>query len=602
MEVGGSPSSADAGDEMDLSRLRERYAVERDRRLRSAADRPYVSIRGSLTHYLDDPYAPEIRPRERRQDEIEVVIIGGGIGGLVTAAALRDEGVEDITVIDKAGDFGGTWYWNRYPGIQCDLESYIYMPLLEKLNYIPSAKYAPGAEILAHLQRIAQFYKLYDTACLQTGVTGIEWDEADHRWIVSTDREDRIRARYVVMPSGIFTRPKLPGILGIERFAGHSFHASRWDYEYTGGDASGNLTGLAGKRVAVIGTGATAIQCVPHVAATSEHLYVFQRTPSAVAERGNLPTDPAWAASLEPGWQDRRMTNFNILVTGGQQDVDLVNDAWTDLFANLTGIVGEKSLGDDGTDQSEVADLERMERIRRRIEQVVRDPRTAESLKPYFRMFCKRPTFSDDYLPTFNRPNVTLVDTLGRGVESYTEQGVVVGDHEYQVDCIIYASGFETNSAFTERAGFDVIGRMSQKLSEKWSHGPRTYLGLHSHGFPNMFFLGAIQTGLTSNFTHTLKEQARHIAFVVSHCAAVGATVVDATKEAEGRWVDEIRSRSTGLRNFLAKCTPGYFNSEGMAQDPNSILAGQYFAGPEAFFRLLADWRKTGSFEGVEIS
>ena len=406
----------------DPDALREKYREERDKRLRADGNEQYVEITGEFARYLDDPY---VAPLERGplHDDVEVLIIGGGFGGLLAGARLREAGIDDIRLIEKGGDFGGTWYWNRYPGAACDIESYVYLPLLEEIGYIPKEKYAQAAEILAHSQAIGRHFDLYRNACFQTEVTEMRWDEATGRWIVRTNRGDEMHARFVVMANGPLHRPKLPGIAGIESFEGHTFHTSRWDYDYTGGDSDGGLTGLADKRVGIIGTGATAVQCVPHLGASAKQLFVFQRTPSSIDVRNNRPTDPEWAASLEPGWQQRRMENFNNLVSGIPEPEDLVDDGWTDIIGNLLIRIQREGadLTPDGLMATmELADFEKMEQIRARVETIVNDPDTAEALKPWYRQFCKRPCFHDDYLDTFNRPNVHLVDTEGRGVERIT--------------------------------------------------------------------------------------------------------------------------------------------------------------------------------------
>ena len=402
----------------DPDALRAKYREERDKRLRADGNDQYREVKGEFAHFVDDPYVEPGFTREPLTDEVEVVVIGGGFGGLLAGARLREAGIDDLRIIEKGGDFGGTWYWNRYPGAMCDVESYIYLPLLEELGYVPTEKYARAPEILAHSRAIGRTYDLYRDACFQTEVTEMRWDEDAARWIVATNRGDRMRARFVCMSNGPLNRPKLPGIPGIESFAGHSFHTSRWDYAYTGGDSNGNLTGLRGKRVGIIGTGATAVQCVPHLGAAAEHLYVFQRTPSSIDVRANRPTDPEWAQSLEPGWHQHRMDNFNILVSGGFQDEDLVSDGWTDIIRKLLVMVQQDQDGAvarDGIVKTlELADFQKMEQIRARVDAIVRNPETAESLKPYYRQFCKRPCFHDEYLDTFNRPNVTLVDTQGQ--------------------------------------------------------------------------------------------------------------------------------------------------------------------------------------------
>ena len=502
--------------DFDPDALRAKYREERDKRLRADGNDQYVEVKGDFSRYIDDPYVDPGFTRAPLNDEVDVVIIGGGFGGLLAGARLREAGVKDIRIIEKGGDFGGTWYWNRYPGAQCDIESYIYLPLLEETGYIPKEKYSYAPEILAHARRIGEKFDLYRDACFQTQIKALTWSEEECRWIVTTNRDDRIRARFVVMSNGPLNRPKLPGIPGIDTFKGHTFHTSRWDYGYTGGDTNGNLHKLGDKRVAIIGTGATAIQCVPFLGKYAKQLYVFQRTPSSIDKRGNRPTDPEWVKTLEPGWQKRRMENFNVLVSGGFEPEDLVNDGWTDIIRNLGGLLMARNKDSEISMQeimrlAEIADFKKMNQIRARVDSIVKDKRTAEALKPWYRQFCKRPTFNDEYLPAFNRPNVTLVDTMGRGVDRITEKGLVFDGVEYEVDCIIFATGFEVGTAYTRRAGFEVYGRDGKTLSENWANGLKTLHGFCSAGFPNCFHMGVTQNALTANFPHMLDEQARHI-------------------------------------------------------------------------------------------
>ena len=296
----------------DPDALRSKYRAERDKRIRPEGEAQFLATSGEYADYFEkDPYADENFQREPLKLSIPIAIIGGGFAGLITAARLIEAGYSDLKILEIGADFGGTWYWNRYPGAQCDIESYCYLPMLEETGYMPKEKYSFAPEIQAHLQRIAKNYGLYDRAILQTEVKSIRWSADEQRWSIETNRGDDIRAQFVISATGPAFAPRLPGIPGIRDFEGRSFHTSRWDYEYTGGGHSGNLDKLADKTVAVIGTGATAIQCVPHVGAAAKHLYVFQRTPSSVDERGNSPTDPEWAKSLEPGWQKARQENFN---------------------------------------------------------------------------------------------------------------------------------------------------------------------------------------------------------------------------------------------------------------------------------------------------
>jgi cyclohexanone monooxygenase len=603
MATGSASRSPDALG-FDPNALREKYRRERDKRLRKDGNDQYREASGELARYLDDPAAEPDFSREPRNEETTVAIVGGGFSGLLAGARLREAGVDDLRIIETGGDFGGTWYWNRYPGAPCDIESYIYLPLLEELGTLPKEKYAYRPEIHAHSQAIGRHFDLYRSALFQTRVTALHWDAGAARWILSTNQGDRIAARFVCMAIGPLSRPKLPGIPGVERFAGHSFHTSRWDYAYTGGDGEGQLIGLQDKRVGLIGTGATAVQCVPHLGRWAQQLFVFQRTPSSIDVRGNCPTDPEWARSLAPGWQQRRIDNFSILVSGGFQDEDLVSDGWTDIIRNLSGMAASGELG--GTPEElaatvELADFQKMEQIRARVDEFVSDPRTAEALKPYYRQFCKRPCFHDDYLQTFERPNVTLVDTDGKGVERITEDAVVVAGREYPVDCLIYATGFEVGTDYARRAGCEIVGRESRSLTAKWAEGVATFHGLLSRGFPNCFLMGGMQSGITPNFTELYTEQSRHIAYVIAQALKRGARTVEASQEAESGWVRAIHESAQTGWNFQEDCTPGYYNNEGKPNEGPGWFGGNYGGGAQAFFQILRDWRGRGDLEGLEL-
>jgi len=588
--------------EFDPQELRQKYRFERDKRLRAEGNEQYTDI-SDFAEYLEDPYMDSVT-REPLFDEVEVAVIGGGFGGLLAGARLREAGIEDIRMIEKGGDFGGTWYWNRYPGAACDVESYIYLPLLEEIGYIPTQKYSQAPEILEHSRAIARHFDLYRNACLQTEVTELRWDEAQLRWVIRTNRGDQMRARYVVMANGPLHRPKLPGIKGIETFKGHTFHTSRWDYEYTGGDSNGGLSKLKGKRIGIIGTGATAVQCVPHLGASADQLFVFQRTPSSIDVRNNRPTDPQWAASLEPGWQKERMNNFNALVSGGFAEVDLVNDGWTDIIGNLLIRLRQDAspdLSPEGLARNlELADFEKMEQIRSRVENIVSDPSTAEHLKPWYRQFCKRPCFHDDYLATFNRPTVELIDTDGLGVDCVTEKGVVVKGVEYEVDCLIYATGFEVGTNFSRRAGYEIYGIGGKSLTEHWQDGARTFHGFHSRGFPNCFIVSGVQSGFTVNFPHMLEEQARHIAHILEHAQTNDIKRIEVTEESEEWWVERIISLSQNNIQFLESCTPGYYNNEGKPA-ARGVQSGSYGGGPVAFVQVLEQWRAEGDMRGLTL-
>jgi cyclohexanone monooxygenase len=594
--------TADLG--FDPDALRDKYRQERDKRLRADGNEQYVEIKDTYAHYLDDPYVERFE-REPLTDEVEVAVIGGGFGGLLAGARLREAGVEDIRMIEKGGDFGGTWYWNRYPGAACDVESYVYLPLLEEVGYIPKEKYSGAPEILEHSRAIGRHFDLYRDVCFQTEVTEMRWDEATAHWVIHTNRGDAMRARYVVMANGPLHRPKLPGIPGVESYKGHSFHTSRWDYDYTGGTSDGGLDRIGDKVIGVIGTGATAVQCVPHLAAGAKQLLVFQRTPSSIDIRNNRPTDQDWAESLEPGWHKHRMENFNTLVSGGFAEEDLVNDGWTDIIRNLLLMVqhqGEEMTPEKLMETMELADFQKMESIRARCEEVVADPNTAESLKPYYRQFCKRPCFHDEYLKAYNNPNVTLIDTNGLGVERITEKGVVVDGTEYELDCLVYATGFEVGTEYTRRSGYEVYGRDNLSLTEKWEDGVRTLHGMTSRGFPNCFIIQNSQSAFTVNFPHAMDEQSKHLSYIIKHGLDHQIRALEPSEEAEENWVQTIIGLARGGLQFLEECTLGYYNNEGKPAERASAQNGPYGAGPNAYFQVIADWREAGDLEGLELT
>jgi cation diffusion facilitator CzcD-associated flavoprotein CzcO len=587
------------GRAFDVDALRQKYAEERARRLRPDGIDQYVEIAGDFARFGEDPWVDQEFVREPRTDEVDVAIVGAGFGGLLTGVRLRELGVKSVRLIDRAADVGGTWYWNRYPGIACDVESYVYIPLLEELGYIPVEKYAKGAEIFAHCQRIAEQYDLYRDACLRTDVQEIRWDPAASRWIIRTNRGDEMRAKFVSMANGYQAKPKLPGIAGLGSFRGHMFHTSRWDYGFTGQ----KLENLADLRVGIIGTGATAVQCVPHLGAAAGRLYVFQRTPSTVDVRANAATDPQWVNALEPGWQRRRIQNFQILTAGGQAPEDLVADAWTSITRKLPVMRHDSDTSVDPAQRGrdiEIADFAKMEEIRARVDEIVADRATAEALKPWYGYFCKRPCFHDEYLQTFNRDNVTLVDTRGRGVERITEFGVIVDSVGYQLDCLIYATGFEVGTDYSRRTGFELIGRDGVSLTESWSDGVRTFQGLCANGFPNCFIESISQAGLTVNFPYLLDVQASHAAWIIAWALEHGATEIEASPAAEAAWVDTVVARSTATAERAKTCTPGYYNREGKA-DAKTRQGSFFFGTPTEYADILESWRSQGDLVGLDI-
>ncbi|OBK53184.1 NAD(P)/FAD-dependent oxidoreductase [Mycobacterium sp. 1081908.1] len=603
----------DTPQDIDIDALREKYLHERDKRLRPEGSKQYLELTGDFAEFSEvDPHTP-VTPRAPITEDVEVAVLGGGIAGLLAGAYLKKSGVDDVHVIEMGGDFGGVWYWNRFPGIQCDNDAYCYIPMLEELDFMPSKKFADGAEIYEHCRRIAKHFGLYDGAIFSTQVRTVRWDDSINRWRLRTNRGDDIRARFVVMTQGSYNRPKLPGIPGLKDFKGHVFHSARWDYDYTGGDANGRLHRLADKRVALVGTGATGVQLVPHLGRDAHHLYVFQRTPSSVDERGNEPTDPAWVESLQPGWQAERKRNFHRWspFEGVVFDAaDQVCDFWTELGRNMTARI---AASDDPASLSieqimairEEEDYKIMERLRRRIADIVADPDTAEALKPYYRFLCKRPCSSDEYLPTFNNANVTLVDVSEcKGVERLTEHGVVANGVEYEVDCVIFASGFEISTEISRRYAMEAIeGRDGLSLFDHWRDSYKTLHGMTTRGFPNQFHTGFLQGGVSANTTAMFEQQAEHIAYIISEAIKRGATTVEPSQEGQDGWVATIRDLTIDNSAFEVSCTPGYYNNEGGGggEGIRSFLGEPYSPGFYAFDDLLKEWRAKGDLHGLVL-
>ena len=584
----------------DPRQLKQKYADERDKRLRKDGKAQYCAAAEHRPDMLSDPFDKAPFTRAPMTEEIDVLIVGAGMSGLMTAATLRKNGVNSLRIIDGASDFGGTWYYNRYPGAQCDTEAYIYMPWLDETGYVPTEKYARGPELFAYFQQFGRQFELYERTFFKTLVKTLRWDETAHRWIVATDNGDEIRARFISLSTGSLAVPKLPGVPGLGTFGGHSFLTSRWDYDYTGGTPEdATLDRLTDKRVAIIGTGCTAIQAAPQLAKWAEHLFVFQRTPSMINYRGNRSTDPEWARTLKPGWQKERSDNFETCVIDPSQvEVDLVADGWTTLARTLSDVGQLKALlgNADAAELAQLADYVTMENNRTRVDEQIADPAVAELLKPYYNVHCKRPTFHDEFLPTFNQANVTLIDTGGKGVERITERGIVVGGREYQVDCIVFATGFEALGFFFRTGGFTVTGTGGQSLEDKWSGPFRSLHGVFTHGFPNMAVVGQIRDGGGSfNATCPFSMQAIHVGELFARLLRDGKTRFETTREAEEDWARIMQEKMPPTAAFLAECTPGYLNNEGNTDEP-ALRTALYGGGVLEYERILETWRT----EGVE--
>ena len=583
---------------LSLEEAREKYRIEREKRLRTDGIRQYKELKGDYEEFDRDPYVEPGFTRDAVIEDVDVVIVGGGFGGMIEAANLTKAGITNFRIIEKAGDFGGTWYWNRYPNAACDVESYVYLPLLEDTGYMPTEKYAKAPEIFAYCQLLGRTFDMYRGALFQTEVEDMRWDESTKRWNVMTSRSDVLSAKFIVIAGGVLHKAKLPGIPGIESYAGRAFHTSRWDYSFTGGSSQTLMEKLADKRVGIVGTGATAVQVVPKLAEAAQELFVFQRTAACVGVRNNKPTDPEWFKSLKPGWQAERTRNFTQAVTGAQPAVDMIDDEWTKMNWVDTRKLPEN---DEEALELERIDFENMERVRQRIADVIKDPATAELMMPWYSQSCKRPCFHDEYLPAFNRPNVHLVDTDGKGVNEINERGVIVNGVEYPVDLLIFASGFEVTTGYTHRLGFDPKGRNGVSLSEAWAEGPATLHGVLSNGFPNMFMISTVQGAQATNFVHSITEAAQHVAFLIEQCVKGNIATIEPETAAQENWFETLFAQLWGIARYNATCTPGYLNSEG-GGDMRSARAIAWMTSVLGFAEYVENWRQQGDLAGLTLT
>ncbi|OUS10235.1 hypothetical protein A9Q89_11500 [Gammaproteobacteria bacterium 53_120_T64] len=547
--------------------MKARFAEERDVRLNyrpEGTSQFNSNLDGDLAHFGEDVYTRDVEPRDALTDTVEVLFIGGGFSALLTTSQLRAVGVEDIRIVERGADVGGTWYWNRYPGAACDVVAYDYLPLLDEMDYVPKDRYAKAPEIFEHCQSIAKKYDLYDLAVFQTTVTSTVWNEEEKLWHVKTDRGDHMKAKFVICANGPMSKPKLAKINGIERFKGHSFHTSRWDYEFTGKD----LENLKDKRVAIIGTGATAVQAVPQLAKMAKELYVIQRTPSSIDIRNDWPTDPNWARKLKPGWQAKRRQR----TIDGPQMTEKQKQA------------REAMSKEERVQKQENANIDYMMWIHERIGDIVEDKATADALKPWYMFMCKRPCFHDDYLPSFNQPNVHLIDTKGKGIHEITEKGPVFDGKEYEVDLIIYATGFEV-----QKTGIynKIVGQNGQEINDKYKDGIRTLFGIQSAGYPNMFIMAGYQASFQFNITDVLQVQGGRIASCIDYARKNNCDSIDITPEIEEWWVQEVINHR-GKTDRNKDCTPGYYNFEG---EDNRRQDGTYNGGFKRYVELIDEMK-----------
>ena len=443
----------------------------------------------------------------------------------------------------------------------CDVDATIYLPLLEETGYMPTEKYASATEIFGYCQLLGRHFGLYEHALFQTEVESLTWDDDAHRWDVATKRGDRIRTQFFVSAGGLMHKAKLPGIDGIDRFAGKAFHTTRWDYELhrRQPDRADGPTRRQGRRHhrhrRDVGAGRAAAGPVGEGGLRLPAHAVGRRGARPAADRrGLVPLAPAGLAGRAHPQLHR----------GGDRPEAGPRPGRRRLGAGAVARTPRREpASEDERAELEAIDFEVMEGFRRRIDEIVEDPETAEKLKPWYGKHCKRICFHDEYLQSFNEPNVHLVDTDGRGVREMSAAGPIVDGTEYPLDLLVFASGFEITTGLVDRLGFDPVGRDGVRLSERWHDGTHSLHGVLTAEFPNFFVVSFIQAGFGLNFVHFLSESTAHITWLIDHCLQEGIESIEATPEAEDEWLNMLWEASGPLARYNRGCTPSYGNSEG---------------------------------------
>lgn len=644
------PSNGNAApDASSFQEKMAKYAEEAAKRQHPDGDAQFQELANSaeprIRYLAADPWADHAvldasTPAVKDGDHVRFLVMGAGLGGILNAVRLVQNGFDprDIRLVDAAGGLGGTWYWNRYPGLHCDVEASVYLPLLEEMDYVPSRRFVSGCEIRTYLESIARKFGFLDQIMYRTHVDRLAWDEEELVWgaEMTTNRGSegaeqlplKVRADFVILASGIFPLPKAPKLEGLSGFGGQMFHTSRWDYGITGGSGDEpfpTLDKLRDKRVGIVGTGATAVQVIPELAKHAAELFVFQRTPSQVLDRGQHDMNPeAWREKVAtgPGWQKRRLeSNARWMASGGTlrgKEDKLVDDEWSELDG-WCAILGGGPFPPPRPEEIPeyigkflALEMPGSERTRARVDRLVEDPETAAKLKHWYPTWCKRATFNDEYLQTFNRPHVHLVDTDGKGIERVTERGVVVAGHEYPLDVLVLSTGYRIIGTGdpSSLVSLEIVGRGGQTLTQKWEGGAASLHGVCSHGFPNLFWLGVAQAGATVNYSHVLSEESVHIAHIIAQVCQRGGqrgVVVEVTREAEEAWTMEIMMGVT-YGAVVAACPPTMLTAEGdhlkMTQEKAAVKAraSPLSGGLLDYMRRVEAWRSEGGMKGLTIT
>jgi cation diffusion facilitator CzcD-associated flavoprotein CzcO len=473
-------------------------------------------------------------------ENLDAIIVGAGLAGLYQLHLLRERGLR-VLIIEAADDVGGTWYWNRYPGARCDVQSmsysYSFSPELEQ-EWEWSEKYPTQPEILRYLNHVADRFALRDGIQFGTRVLAARYEEEAHRWTVTTDDGDELSAPFLVMATGCLSAAKLPEVPGLERFRGRIHHTARWGNEEVRFD---------GLQVGVIGTGSSGIQSIPIIAEQAAELTVFQRTPNFSVPAGNRPLDPAEVADRKANyreWRELQRTSHSgipgpeatdsALATPEDERNARFQAGWEK--GDLTSLAG--SFIDILVDRA--ANETAAEFIRSKIRAVVDDPDVAETLSPRtFPYGTKRPCLDTGYYQTFNRPNVHLVDLRKTPLTEITPAGLRTSEREYELDAIVFATGFDAmTGALT---AIDIRGRNGVTLASQWTAGPRNYLGVAMAGFPNLFTVtGPLSPSVLSNMAVSIEQHVEWISDCIGYLRANGLAAIEATVAAQDDWVQHV--------------------------------------------------------------
>lgn len=486
---------------------------------------------------------------------LDVVVVGAGLGGMCAVHKYREMGLK-VLGIEAGGDVGGVWYWNRYPGARVDLPSIDYSfgfsPEVEQ-EWTWSEQFAAQPELMAYFNFVAERLDLRKDFQFDTRVTRAQWDEDQTLWRVHTDRGQVIEAPYCVMATGPLSVPKDPDIPGLKRFKGELYRAAKWPHQ---------PVSFAGKRVGVIGTGSTGIQIVQELGPLAGELYVFQRTPSFTMPMRNQKLEPDYVAEVKRHYAGLREAARNspnggvrpastrafFSVTPAQRQ-SLLEDAWKQGGLAMLGTFADLLINEEANEH--VAEF-----VRSKIDEVVKDPVTAEALKPRgYPIFARRPCLDTSYYETYNRPNVHLVDLLKGDIQAITETGVQVPSGHIELDMLILATGYDgLTGALT---AFEVVGRNGETVNEHWKDGARAHLGLMMPGFPNLFMTtGPTGPAALANIFRISENDVDWIAGLITHMAKNGLATVEPTPQAEQAWMDLVRTLAS--RTLLSKAKTWY--------------------------------------------